>query len=226
MIQSMKPNEDHPYELVVGLEVHAQLTTHSKAFSSDPTEYGAAPNTQVSAITLGHPGTLPLLNRQVVDDAIRLGIALNCTIRERNEFARKNYFYADLPKGYQITQHTTPIAIEGFMDLKQADGQVFRLHITRIHMEEDAGKSMHDQDPFDSLIDLNRCGVPSWKSSQSPTSEVPPRRDSTSLSCVDFCAILISATVIWKKGACAAMPTSVFAGKEAPISEQKLRSRI
>lgn len=160
MIQSMKPNEDHPYELVVGLEVHAQLTTHSKAFSSDPTEYGAAPNTQVSSITLGHPGTLPLLNRQVVEYAIRLGLALNCRIRERNEFARKNYFYADLPKGYQITQHTTPIATEGFMDLKQADGQVFRLRITRIHMEEDAGKSMHDQDPYDSLIDLNRCGVP------------------------------------------------------------------
>lgn len=160
MIHLVKPTEEHAYELVVGLEVHAQLTTRSKAFSSDPTEYGAAPNTQVSPITLGHPGTLPLLNHQVVEDAIRLGLALNCHIRERNEFARKNYFYADLPKGYQITQHTTPIATEGFMDLKQADGQVFRLRITRVHMEEDAGKSMHDQDAFDSLIDLNRCGVP------------------------------------------------------------------
>lgn len=160
MIRVMNSNEEHPYELVVGLEVHAQLTTQSKAFSSDPTEYGAAPNTQVSAITLGHPGTLPLLNRQVVDDAIRLGLALNCRIRERNEFARKNYFYADLPKGYQITQHTTPIATEGYIDLKQGDAQAFRLRITRIHMEEDAGKSMHDQDAYDSLIDLNRCGVP------------------------------------------------------------------
>jgi len=160
MTLSMKINEEGAYELVVGLEVHAQLTTQSKAFSSDATEYGAAPNTQVSAISLGHPGTLPMLNRQVVDDAIRLGIALNCKIRERNEFARKNYFYADLPKGYQITQHTTPIATEGYMDLKQGDGQTFRLRITRIHMEEDAGKSMHDQDAYDSLIDLNRCGVP------------------------------------------------------------------
>lgn len=156
----MNKSEEHPYELIVGLEVHTQLTTQSKAFSSDATEYGAAPNTQVSAISLGHPGTLPMLNRQVVDDAIRLGLALNCRIRERNEFARKNYFYADLPKGYQITQHTTPIATEGYMDLRQSDGQMFRLRITRIHMEEDAGKSMHDQDAYDSLIDLNRCGVP------------------------------------------------------------------
>lgn len=156
----MNALDSHPYELVVGLEIHAQLSTHSKAFSSDSAEFGAAPNTHVSAISLGHPGTLPLLNRHVVEDAIRLGLALNCTIRERNEFARKNYFYADLPKGYQITQHTTPIATEGHMDLRQPDGQIFTLRITRIHMEEDAGKSMHDQDAYDSLIDLNRCGVP------------------------------------------------------------------
>ncbi|MFM8959099.1 MAG: Asp-tRNA(Asn)/Glu-tRNA(Gln) amidotransferase subunit GatB, partial [Bacteroidota bacterium] len=148
------------YELVVGLEVHVQLNTQSKAFCSDSTEFGALPNTLLSPISLGHPGTLPRFNQQVLEDGILLGLAMNCQIRAYNEFARKNYFYADLPKGYQITQHLTPLAYNGFIHLNLEDGTRRRVGITRIHMEEDAGKSIHDQDPYDTLIDLNRCGVP------------------------------------------------------------------
>jgi aspartyl-tRNA(Asn)/glutamyl-tRNA(Gln) amidotransferase subunit B len=148
------------YQVVVGLEVHAQLTTLSKAYASDSNEFGAMPNTNVSAITLGHPGTLPRANKKVIEFAVKLGLALNCEIREWNEYARKNYFYADLPKGYQITQDKTPICINGYVMIKDAEGKDKKIRIERIHMEEDAGKSMHDQDPFDSLIDLNRAGVP------------------------------------------------------------------
>ncbi|HAD97018.1 MAG TPA: Asp-tRNA(Asn)/Glu-tRNA(Gln) amidotransferase GatCAB subunit B [Cryomorphaceae bacterium] len=148
------------YEPVIGLEIHVQLNTLSKAYSSDATEYGAMPNTQVNMISLGHPGTLPRVNEKVIEYAVRLGIACNCTIRERNEYARKNYFYADLPKGYQITQDTTPICNGGYVEIKDADGKDKKIHLTRIHMEEDSGKSIHDIDPFNTLIDLNRAGVP------------------------------------------------------------------
>jgi aspartyl-tRNA(Asn)/glutamyl-tRNA(Gln) amidotransferase subunit B len=147
------------YELIVGLEVHVQLNTQSKAFCGDSTEFGALPNSLLSPISMGHPGTLPRFNRQVLEYGILLGLAMNCRIREYNEFARKNYFYADLPKGYQITQHLTPLAYEGYLDLETETG-LRRVGITRIHMEEDAGKSIHDQDPLDTLVDLNRCGVP------------------------------------------------------------------
>jgi aspartyl-tRNA(Asn)/glutamyl-tRNA(Gln) amidotransferase subunit B len=146
------------YEAVIGLEVHMQLLTESKAYSSDSTEFGGMPNTNVSVITLGHPGTLPKMNRKVIDHGIRLGLACGCDIRKVNQFARKNYFYADLPKGYQITQDTTPICTGGHITIK-VDGQEKNIGLIRIHMEEDAGKSMHDSDPFDTLVDLNRAGV-------------------------------------------------------------------
>jgi aspartyl-tRNA(Asn)/glutamyl-tRNA(Gln) amidotransferase subunit B len=148
------------YEPIIGLEIHVQLNTRSKAYSSDGTTYGAMPNTQTNAISLGHPGTLPMVNQKVIEFAVRLGIACNCNIRERNEYARKNYFYADLPKGYQITQDTTPICTGGFVEIKDGDGQPKRIGLTRIHMEEDSGKSIHDIDPFNTLIDLNRAGTP------------------------------------------------------------------
>ncbi len=148
------------YEVVVGLEVHAQLLTASKAYSSDSAAYGGAPNTYVSPVSLGLPGTLPVLNEKVVEFAVKLGLACHCDIRYENRFARKNYFYADLPKGYQITQHTTPICENGYIKIKDDAGNDKLIRLERIHMEEDAGKSMHDQDPFDTLIDLNRAGVP------------------------------------------------------------------
>ncbi|OYU94765.1 MAG: Asp-tRNA(Asn)/Glu-tRNA(Gln) amidotransferase GatCAB subunit B [Bacteroidetes bacterium B1(2017)] len=148
------------YETVIGLEVHAQMLTHSKAYCSDPYEYGAEPNTQISAISLGHPGTLPKHNKQVVVNAIKMGLACNCKIADHQYYARKNYFYADLPKGYQITQDKTPICTGGAIEIRLKDGSTKSIGLTRIHMEEDAGKSMHDQDVYDSLIDLNRAGVP------------------------------------------------------------------
>ena len=148
------------YEVVIGLEVHAQLLTKTKAYSSDENIYGEAPNTKTSVISLGHPGTLPRSNAKVIEYAVKLGIAVGADIRERNEYARKNYFYADLPKGYQITQDTTPICNGGTIQIKDAEGKPKKIKITRIHMEEDAGKSIHDLDPFHTLIDLNRAGVP------------------------------------------------------------------
>ena len=155
------------WELVVGLEVHAQLITESKAYSDDPNAYGDHPNTNVSVVSLGHPGTLPVVNKKVVEHAIRLGLATNCTIAPWMHFARKNYFYPDLPKGYQITQDNTPICTKGFVMIpissdpaSKAGMTEKRIGITRIHMEEDAGKSIHDVDPFNTLVDLNRAGVP------------------------------------------------------------------
>jgi aspartyl-tRNA(Asn)/glutamyl-tRNA(Gln) amidotransferase subunit B len=147
------------YETVIGLECHIQLLTKTKMYSSDIAEYGALPNTNVSVVTLGHPGTLPVVNKRAVEFAVKLGIAVNANIREENQFARKNYFYADLPKGYQITQDKTPICTGGYITAKMKDREL-KVNLTRIHMEEDAGKSLHDIDPFETLVDLNRAGTP------------------------------------------------------------------
>lgn len=148
------------YEAVIGLEIHVQLLTKSKAYCSDSAEFGAMPNTQVSPITIAHPGTLPKHNIQVIEKAITMGLALGCEISRYNQFDRKNYFYADLPKGYQITQDKTPICKGGSVKIKLKDGQEKHIGLTRIHMEEDSGKSMHDQDLYDTLVDYNRAGVP------------------------------------------------------------------
>jgi len=148
------------YEVVVGLEVHAQMLTRSKAYSNDINEYGATPNSNVSVISLGHPGTLPKMNRKTIEFAIKLGLACGSQIAENQYFARKNYFYPDLPKGYQITQDKTPICIGGQIVIKTEMGEEKSIGLTRIHMEEDAGKSIHDVDVYDTLVDLNRAGVP------------------------------------------------------------------
>lgn len=148
------------YEAVIGLEIHVQLKTKSKAFSADPISFGAKPNTQVNPISLGHPGTLPVLNEAVIEYAVRLGLACGAHITKYNKFARKNYFYADLPKGYQISQYDTPICTGGFIMIKDAEGNDKEIGLTRIHIEEDSGKSIHDLDPFYTLIDLNRAGTP------------------------------------------------------------------
>lgn len=147
------------YELVVGLEVHAQLLTNSKLFCGDSAAFGGEANTHISPITLGHPGTLPMLNKTAVEYAIRMGLACHCTISPNNYFARKNYFYPDLPKGYQISQHTTPICIGGHVNIRINDTEI-PIMLNRIHMEEDAGKSLHDVDPENTSVDYNRAGVP------------------------------------------------------------------
>ena len=147
------------YEVVIGLEVHAQLQTNSKLFCGDSASFGAAPNTHISPITLAHPGTLPRMNKKAIEFAIKLGLALQCEIEQENYFARKNYFYPDLPKGYQISQHTTPICKNGFVKIN-VNNEVRNIQLNRIHIEEDAGKSLHDVDENYTAIDLNRAGVP------------------------------------------------------------------
>lgn len=147
------------FEAVIGLEVHAQLLTQSKAFSTVAPIYGEAPNTQVTPLCLGHPGTLPVVNENLVRYIIKMGLATNCGIAPKSIFARKNYFYPDLPKGYQISQFDTPICHDGYLDI-ELDEYNKRIGLTRIHMEEDAGKSIHDQDPYNTLVDLNRAGTP------------------------------------------------------------------
>lgn len=147
------------YEAVIGLEVHAQLLTKTKLFSGDGISFGAAPNTQVSPVSLAHPGTLPVMNKEVIALAVKLGLALDCRIEQHNYFARKNYFYPDLPKGYQVSQHTAPICIGGFLSINGEAGKK-DVRLNRIHMEEDAGKSLHDLFKNETAIDLNRAGTP------------------------------------------------------------------
>ena len=147
------------YEAVIGLEVHTQLLTKSKLFCGDSTTFGSAPNTNISPISLAHPGTLPVMNKKAIDYAIKLGLAFNCEIIRNNYFTRKNYFYPDLPKGYQVSQHTTPICKNGYVIIN-VDGIERTILLNRIHLEEDAGKSIHDTDENYTCIDLNRAGVP------------------------------------------------------------------
>lgn len=147
------------YTAVIGLEVHAQLLTKSKIFNADSAAYGSAPNTNISVISLAHPGTLPKLNKKAVEFAIRMGLACNCEISRFNIFDRKNYFYPDLPKGYQITQDRTPVCKGGFIPVTTKAGET-HLALNRIHLEEDAGKSIHLAEESDTLVDLNRAGVP------------------------------------------------------------------
>ncbi len=147
------------YEPVIGLEVHARLLTKSKLFCSDPNDFGNEPNTLVSPVSLGHPGTLPFLNEAVLDKALMLGLACGCEIAGKMYFERKNYFYPDLPKGYQISQIQTPVCSGGFIEI-ESDGTGKKIFLNRIHLEEDAGKSIHDFDKKYSQIDLNRAGTP------------------------------------------------------------------
>jgi aspartyl-tRNA(Asn)/glutamyl-tRNA(Gln) amidotransferase subunit B len=147
------------YETVVGLEVHAQLLTRTKLFCGDSASFGGQPNTHVSPVTLGHPGTLPKLNKKAVAYAVKMGLACHSKIERHNYFARKNYFYPDLPKGYQISQHTTPICKGGHLGIRTSAGNK-SISLNRIHLEEDAGKSLHDQDENATCVDLNRAGVP------------------------------------------------------------------
>jgi aspartyl-tRNA(Asn)/glutamyl-tRNA(Gln) amidotransferase subunit B len=147
------------WEVVIGLEVHAQVISKSKLFSGAPTAFGAEPNTQVSLVDAAFPGMLPVANRECVAQAVRTGLGLNAHINLVSRFDRKNYFYADLPAGYQISQYEKPIVGAGMIEIALADGTTRRIGITRLHLEQDAGKSLHDQHPTKSYIDLNRAGV-------------------------------------------------------------------
>ncbi|MCL6493891.1 MAG: Asp-tRNA(Asn)/Glu-tRNA(Gln) amidotransferase subunit GatB [Ignavibacterium sp.] len=150
---------NNKYEAVIGLEVHAQLLTETKAFCSCSTKFGSLPNSNVCPVCLGHPGVLPVLNKKVVEFTVLMGLSTNCRINKHSIFARKNYFYPDLPKGYQISQYEEPICENGFIEVVGSDKSIKKIRIKRIHMEEDAGKSIHEQSGY-TLVDVNRCGVP------------------------------------------------------------------
>lgn len=147
------------FEAVIGLEVHVQLRTHTKLFSGDEVTFGAEPNTCIDPVTVGLPGALPVLNREAITLAMRMGLAVGCAIAPVTVFARKHYFYPDLPRGYQISQYEQPICIHGKVDVPTDEGGIRSISVERIHLEEDAGKSVHDASPVATLLDYNRCGT-------------------------------------------------------------------
>ena len=162
------------WEIVIGIETHAQLATASKIFSGASTAYGAAPNTQASAVDIALPGVLPVLNKRAVECAIKFGLAVGATINRRSVFARKNYFYPDLPKGYQISQYELPVVKGGSLTILTKDGEK-TVRLTRAHLEEDAGKSLHEDFHGMSGIDLNRAGTP-WRRPPPPPQSACPVR--------------------------------------------------
>ena len=151
---------DGPWEMVIGLEVHAQVISQSKLFSGSATEFGAEPNTQVSLVDAAFPGMLPVINGKCIAQAVRTGLGLDAHINMVSRFDRKNYFYADLPAGYQISQYAHPVVGAGSIEIELADGSTMRIGVTRLHLEQDAGKSLHEGFPGMSGIDLNRAGTP------------------------------------------------------------------
>ena len=156
---SLIKGETGEWETVIGLEVHAQVISNAKLFSGAATAFGAEPNTQVSLVDAAFPGMLPVINKHCVEQAVKTGLGINAEINLVSVFDRKNYFYADLPAGYQISQYTRPIVGKGKLAIDMADGSTREIGITRLHLEQDAGKSLHDQHPSQTYVDLNRAGV-------------------------------------------------------------------
>ena len=196
------------WEPVIGLEIHTQLATASKIFSGSSTRYGAPPNSQASLVDLGYPGVLPVLNARAVHMAVQFGLATDCEIARRSVFARKNYFYPDLPKGYQISQYELPIVHGGRLDIVGEDGGVKTVGITRAHLEEDAGKSLHEDFHGLSGIDLNRAGTPLLEIVSEPDLRSAGKRETICARSTPWCAIWASPTATCRKARSAAMPTS------------------
>ncbi len=161
MTRSVSVLDKYPeYEAIIGIEVHVQLITKSKIFCSSAHHISKEPNTDICTTCTGYPGSLPVLNKEVVTYAIRAGLATNCTIAQESSFDRKHYFYPDLPKNYQITQQFHPICTNGYVTIRLTDGSTKKINLTRIHMEEDAGKNLHSGVSKESFVDLNRAGTP------------------------------------------------------------------
>jgi aspartyl-tRNA(Asn)/glutamyl-tRNA(Gln) amidotransferase subunit B len=203
------------WEIVVGIETHAQLLTQSKIFSGAATAFGAAPNTQASAVDIALPGVLPVLNRRAVELAIRFGLAVGGTISRRSIFARKNYFYPDSPKGYQISQYELPVVQGGSITIGAGDSQK-TIRLTRAHLEEDAGKSLHEDLRGMSGIDLNRAGTPLLEIVSSPTCAAPSKRSPTPRRCTRSCAGSRSATATCRRVHFAATRTFRCAARAIP----------
>lgn len=196
------------YEVIIGLEVHAELKTDSKIFCSCSNTFGAEPNTNVCPVCSGFPGMLPVLNRKVVELAVKTGLALNCEIADYCKFDRKNYFYPDLPKAYQISQFDLPICKRGYLDI-DINGEKKRIGITRAHMEEDAGKLVHQgsitSTPF-SLVDLNRSGVPLLEIVSEPDMRSAGEAGLIWKNCGLFCFLPVYLIARCRKDRCAVMP--------------------
>ena len=200
------------WEVVIGLEVHAQVTSNAKLFSGASTTFGAEPNTQVSLVDAAMPGMLPVLNRECIRQAVRTGMAIDAKINKVSRFDRKNYFYADLPQGYQISQLYHPLVGEGEITVLLDDkdeASAKSIGVERIHVEQDAGKLMHDQHPTMSYVDLNRSGVALMEIVSKPDMNSPAEAGAYLRKLARSCAMSARATAIWKKARCA--PTSMSA---------------
>lgn len=199
------------YTTVIGLEVHAELKTKTKAFCSCSTAFGSEPNTHVCPVCLGMPGALPVMNKQMVEFALRFALAVNCDIQHYSKFDRKNYYYPDLAKAYQISQFYQPIALGGHVDVN-VNGETKRIGITRIHMEEDAGKLVHSGATIStsdsSAVDYNRAGVPLIEIVSEPDMRSAAEARAYMENSVPTCSTRKSAMEKWKKDPCAAMPIS------------------
>ena len=213
------------WEVVIGLETHAQLSTASKIFSGASTAFGAAPNSQASAVDIALPGVLPVLNKGAVERAIRFGLAVGGTINRRSVFARKNYFYPDLPKGYQISQYEIPVVAGGSLPIVSPTRGELRVRLTRAHLEEDAGKSLHEDFHGMTGIDLNRAGTPLLEIVSEPDLRSAAEAVAYAKALHGSCAGSASATATCRKAASAATPTSRCARRRRAGSARAARSR-